>query len=199
MEKAVQGVITGLAEILSKGNVFTRFFVIPIILIATFYVFEQYTGFGFNLRMSHQVELLERLEGFSDRNSLTDSENELELIHFNLASKLSSYVDRRPFNSLQNYFTQLTSNIATFNTLAFLSSSLLWFVLGFIAFFLDDTGPAVGIIIIVVGFFFGFVGEAIPQIGNGWISNIIKFLILQIIPFTTLTIIGRKPKVSSSS
>lgn len=180
-------VFRNIVEVLrGSGLGFRIFFLITFFFVLV--IADLYTNFGFHLRMTQQINLLEKLEDLSEEPLARDPK--LRAIHNNLVQKLESYSERG-----QPSFDPIISWFTTERTWKFLSASLLWVLVGIAAmlgaFGLTAANIGVGFVVFVTFSLFGYIATLIPTLYSLWVNCILYALIFQIVPLILLSRRGR--------
>lgn len=142
-------------------------------IIALIIIGEWFTGINYFNKMQKKVEILKDLYEMSDID--IDSNSQLYEVYKDTVNEISQY-NVKP----------LEIKIPQINNERFLkgfTGGLIWIIFGIMAFcnvFGKENSIIGGIVIFIIGLFFGWLGTIIPTIGKPWI-NYVFFPFIQLI------------------
>jgi hypothetical protein len=177
--------ITGLFSGLDLRRRWVAGIVLAILLLTALWIFESYAGYFFYQTMDRRIGILERMYSLEDKSVEKDSH--LYPIYQSTVEQFATRTDfhvRLPTLSRSDP-TSLGKAI---------SGSFVWLIILVVGIASDirkdkkisNTTIAMTLIIILIAYFFGWIGTIIPTLGNPWV-NYVTFPLAQFILLWLLT------------
>jgi hypothetical protein len=154
-------------------------------IIVLIIIGESFTGINYFNKMQKKVDILSDLYEMSEIE--TEPNNELKEVYQETINEISQY-KVKPFDFQ-------FPNINNEKFLKGLTGGLIWFVFGIMAFckvFGKENPVLGGIIMLIIGFIFGWIGTVLPTMGKPWVNYVFSPLIQFIILLLFGSYLGKK-------
>lgn len=152
-----------------------------------FYLADAYSGFGFNSRMNHQVNLLSRLNDLTE--APLEQEKDLVAVRDSLVTKLDKYATRsRGLSFVSNWFTRQ-------RIVKFVCASAVWFLAAiavYISSLSGDKNFLIAGLVAVIAFSMDVIGALIPTVGMPILNYLFNFFVLSLAPTWAIVVNGRR-------